>query len=520
MRSRGIGMVLAVALLAAGSPALATESGTITVGSKNFEESRLLAEVFARLVEARTDLEVKRTFNLAGTQICFEALQGGSIDLYPEYTGTGLVTLLGHPSVGNATEALGIVRREFLAQWDLWWLGPLGFENAYEIAVPRTLAERENLRTLGDLARIAGDLHAGLGYEFIEREDGLKGLSGFYGFTLGKVSGMQQQLKYQAAGEGRIDLLDVYTTDGLIVVHDLVVLADDREFFPPYEAAPLVRGETLARYPQLGSVLGLLTGALDEDAMRAYNKRLQLDGEPVESVAQDLLEDLGLVGHVEVEGVRAKGLSLPAYMAANRSQLLSQTLTHLGLTGVALLLGVLIAVPLGLVLERRRAAAETTIRIMGVTQTIPSIALLAFMIPLFGVGVVPAVMALWIYSIFPILRNTYTGVRDAGPAASSAGLALGMTEHQVLQRIRLPLAAPVILAGIRTAAVITVGTATLAAFIGAGGLGEPIVSGLQMNDATLILSGAIPAALLALLVDAVLGWLERRLTPKGMETTT
>jgi osmoprotectant transport system permease protein len=153
---------------------------------------------------------------------------------------------------------------------------------------------------------------------------------------------------------------------------------------------------------------------------------------------------------------------------------------------------------------------------VGATQTIPSIALLAFMIPLFGVGPLPAVVALWIYSLFPMLRNAYTGVRDAGPDAVPSARALGMTEGQVLRRIRLPLAAPVIMAGVRTAAVLTVGTATLAAFIGAGGLGVPIVSGLQLADTTVLLSGALPAALLALGVDGLLGLLERRLRPRGL----
>jgi osmoprotectant transport system permease protein len=195
-----------------------------------------------------------------------------------------------------------------------------------------------------------------------------------------------------------------------------------------------------------------------------------------------------------------------------------RVLEHLVLTGLALLLGILVAIPLGMYLERRRSIAEWVIRGIAVTQTIPSIALLAFMIPLLGVGARPAVVALWIYSIFPILRNTYTGLRDASPEAVESAGALGMTARQVLVHVRFPLAASVIMAGVRTAAVITVGTATLAAFIGAGGLGVPIVSGLQLNDTTIILSGALPAALLAILVDGGLGLVERWVRPRGLET--
>ena len=153
------------------------------------------------------------------------------------------------------------------------------------------------------------------------------------------------------------------------------------------------------------------------------------------------------------------------------------------------------------------------IRGVGVIQTLPGIALLAFMIPLFGIGVLPALLALVLYSLYPIVRNTFTGVRDADPSAVDAARALGMTDAQILRQVRLPLAAPVIMAGIRTAAVIDVGTATLAAFIGAGGLGEPIVSGLALSDTRMILSGAIPAAFLALAVDTTLAGVERFVRP-------
>jgi osmoprotectant transport system permease protein len=199
-----------------------------------------------------------------------------------------------------------------------------------------------------------------------------------------------------------------------------------------------------------------------------------------------------------------------------KAQLGRLTLRHLLLVGVSLLAAILVAVPLGLGLERIRAGAEGTIRAVGVLQTVPSIALLAFMIPLAGIGVLPALVALFLYSLYPILRNTYTGVRDASPEAVDAARALGMTRWQQLRHVRLPLAAPVIMAGIRTAAVITVGTATLAAFIGAGGLGDPIVSGLALSDTRMILSGAIPAAVLALVVDGALAVAEKLVSPRGL----
>ncbi len=508
---RAVAAVLAVG--AALVPAAAADR--VAVGSKNFAESRLLAEMFSRLIEARTSLEVDRRFDLAGTQVCYAALRSGAIDVYPEYTGTGLVSILGERPERDATATLNRVRREFLGRDDLVWLPPLGFENAYELAVPRALAERDHLRTISDLARVSRGLRAGFGYEFVERDDGLPGLRRAYGLEFADVRTLQQALKYRAVDAGEIDCLDVYTTDGRLLVHDLVVLRDDRGFFPPYQAAPLARGATLRAHPEIGVALGLLADALDEDAMRRLNLRVQERGEPIARVAQDALESLGLVGRRAVDETSSREVSFAAYLLSRRAELARRTMEHLALVGIALGCGILAAVPLGLALERRRGIAEPVIRAVGVTQTIPSIALLAFMIPLLGIGTVPALVALWIYSLFPILRNTYTGLRDAPRDAVEAATALGMTPSQVLRRVRLPLAIPVVLAGVRTAAVLTVGTATLAAFVGAGGLGVPIVSGLQLADTRRILSGAVPAALLAVAVDGVLGVVEHRLKPRG-----
>ncbi len=518
-----LALVVLFALFAGAPLSAAPAKGRIVVGSKNFEESRLLAEMFAQLLERRTGLTVERRLGLAGTQVCFEALKSGAIDLYPEYTGTGLVTLLGETPQGSPSAILNRVRGAFLSRWDLWWLAPLGFENSFEVAVPRELALREHLTTLSDLARVAPRLTAGFGYEFVGRQDGLLGLQQVYGLKFKQVQPMQQAIQYQAAGARRIDALDVYTTDGRLVLYNLTVLRDDKGFFPPYQAVPLARGATLRRHPEIAQVLALLGGALDEDHMRALNLRLQERHESEVVVARDALAELGLGAGAggrarkaePSQGPRAK--SLPGYLWQERATLLRRTAEHLGLSGLALALGVLVAIPFGLWLERHRPLAEPAIRILGLTQTIPSLALLAFMLPVLGVGALPAIVALWIYSLFPIVRNTFTGVRDADPRAVEAATALGMTPGQVLRQVRLPLAAPVLMAGVRTAAVITVGTATLAAFIGAGGLGEPIVTGLQLADSAMILSGAIPAAVLALLVDGVLAGVERTVRPAGLE---
>jgi len=502
-------------------PLPASPDTTIIVGSKNFLENRLLAEMFAQLIEAQTTLQVERRLGLAGTQVCFEALKTGGIDLYPEYTGTGLVTILGEQPMRDPIAALNQVRTEFRKRWNLWWLAPLGFENSYALALRRDRAQALGLRTVSDLVKVAPTLKAAFGFEFIQRADGLPGLKKLYGLQFREVVGMQQSLKYQATDKGDVDLLDVYTTDGRLAVYDFVVLEDDRQFFPPYDATALVRGATLERHPKLGQVLSLLTNALSPARMRELNLRIQEQGEAIPQVAYDALRDLHLVkdAHHAATETKKESASFLSYMWEQRATLMVRTGEHLGLAGSGLLLGIMLAIPLAFILERWRKGAETMIRVIGMSQTIPSIALLAFMIPLFGVGVLPAIMALWIYSLYPILRNTYSGLRDAAPSVVETGRALGMTEWQILRSVRLPLAAPTIMAGIRTSAIWTVGTATLAAFIGAGGLGVPIVSGLQLADVHVILSGALPATILALLVDGLLGWIERLVRPQGLEAS-
>jgi osmoprotectant transport system permease protein len=325
-------------------------------------------------------------------------------------------------------------------------------------------------------------------------------------------------VKYQALAAGQVDVIDGYSTDGLIARYDLVVLSDDRHFFPPYEAAALVSARLTADNPRAIAALGELSGRLDERQMRALNQRVEVERTPVAVVARDALASLGLLSSAaaaRASGGATRSLSLTGYLSGQRTVIARLAGRHIELVAISLIVAVLVAVPVGLLLERAARQAEGVIRAVGVLQTLPGIALLAFMIPLLGIGVIPALVALVLYSLYPIVRNTYTGVRDADPAAVSAARALGMTDAQILRDVRLPLATPIIMAGIRTAAVIDVGTATLAAFIGAGGLGEPIVAGLALSDTRMILSGAIPAALLAVGVDAGLALVERFTRPGG-----
>ncbi|MBV9109247.1 MAG: ABC transporter permease subunit, partial [Gemmatimonadetes bacterium] len=475
----------------AGSPSQARQAASpspassrpIVVASKPFGESYLLAEMFAQVLEAR-GFHVDRRLGLGATEIAFGALRTGAIDVYPEYTGTGLTAILHEEPKGDARAVFGRVSRQFEANWGVHWLPPLGFENTYAIAVRKETARKYGLRTLSDLARASPNLVAGLTPDFIGRPDGLPGLTRAYGLHPREVRSLVQAVKYPALAQGAVDVVDGYSTDGMLAKYDLAVLEDDKRFFPPYEAAAMVGPRLWRENPAAVAELTRLSGRLDVATMRELNRRIEVDGQPVARVAADELRMLGIgsrapASHATQAEAPARGGSLIAYMWARRGELARETGRHLLLVIVSLAAAIAVALPLGLALERTRpSAAEATIRGTGVLQTIPSIALLAFMIPLLGIGVAPALVALWLYSLYPILRNTYSGVRDADPNAVEAARALGMSPGQVLRHVRLPLAAPAIMAGIRTAAVIDVGTATLAAFIGAGGLGDPIVAGL------------------------------------------
>jgi osmoprotectant transport system permease protein len=492
----------------------------VVVASKPFGESYLLAEMFAQILEAN-GIAVDRRPGLGATEIAFAALRAGEIDVYPEYTGTGLVAILGEEPRAGEAEVYDRVSRAFRARFDAVWLPPLGFQNTYAIAVRRRTADSLGLRTLSDLAPVAPRMIAGFTPDFIGRADGLPGIADAYGLGFREVRSLLQAVKYGALAAGRVDVIDGYSTDGFIARYDLVILEDDRAFFPAYAAAPLASGRFVRERPDAVAALASLAGRLDVERVRRLNLRIEVEGGGIREVAAEALRELELTAAdpsappAEARDNRTRG-SFAEYLWERRGSLGSMTLRHLLLVALSLAAGIMVALPVGLALERLPRGAELAIRAIGVLQVVPGIALLAFMIPLLGIGVLPALVALFLYTLYPIVRNTFTGVRDAAPDAVAAAHALGMTPGQILRLVRLPLAAPLIMAGIRTAAVINVGTATLAAFIGAGGLGDPIVAGLALSDARMILSGALPAALLALLVDGVLALAERAIRPGGL----
>jgi osmoprotectant transport system permease protein len=474
----------------------ASEVRPLVIGSKNFTESYILSEILAQLIEAE-GLAVERRFGLGGTLISFDALRGGEIDAYVEYTGTVSQAIL-----GLSADATIVQLNLDLQERGVGFLGPFGFNNTYALALKAEAAAELGLASISDLVPQA-DLRVMVSHEFLERADGWPGLIATYGFDW-VPTGIEHGLAYQALADGSIDVTDVYSTDGELVRYGLTVLKDDRNFFPRYLAAPLVRLDLPA---SVVAVFHQLEGSIDDATMQRLNAAVVFGGETFAEVATGFLQEQGIA---TIESMRP----------GRWNSLRKNTLTHLKLTGIALFGAILVGVALGVAVYRMRALSRTVLYIAGLLQTIPSIALLALMIPLFGIGVVPAIIALFLYSLLPILRNTITALTSLDPLLERVAVAMGLTPREQLRYVYLPMSVPGVLAGIRTAAVISIGTATLAAFIGAGGLGDPIVTGLALNDTSLILQGAIPAALLAIATELIFEGVERALLPRHLLQST
>ncbi len=449
----------------------------------------------AQLLEDR-GFTVERRFALGATLICFEALRHKAIDVYPEYTGTLAQAILKL----ERNVALTELRALLAEQKNMELLEPFGFNNTYALALRSTDAARLGLRTISDL-RHAPQLRLGFSHEFLQRPDGWPGLAARYNLPQ-QPHGIEHGLIYQALQEDALQVIEVYSTEANIARYELTLLQDDLKFFPTYLAAPLVRADFPLRAKEALKQLG---GMVHEADMIAMNAEVVIAQKQIPEVAREFLlqKQLLAANTTQTRESRAQALG-------------RRTLRHLVLTSAALLLASLIALPLGILLYRIPNVAAPLLYGIGLLQTIPAIALLAFMIPLFGVGVVPAIAALLLYALLPIVRNTTVGLFAVDPLLKKVARGMGLTAWQCLRRVELPLAAPTILAGIKTAAVINIGGATLAAFIGAGGLGEPIVTGLALNDPRIILEGAVPAAILALLTELGFSALEKVTIPKHL----
>ncbi|MEO5603049.1 MAG: glycine betaine ABC transporter substrate-binding protein [Cyclobacteriaceae bacterium] len=459
---------------------------TIRVGAKHFNEGYILSEMISQILEAG-GYRVERIFNLGGTVVSFEALRTGAIDVYPEYTGTIAAEILKSNIVTNREELNQLVKDRFQLEIS----SPYGFNNTYALVIKRKVTEELNLEAISDLQNYP-DLKIGLSYEFLERQDGWKNLADFYQLPQKPVA-LEHGLAYQAIVENKIAMTDAYSTDGEIPRYELTLLEDDKKFFPDYQAVSFYSTNLPDKAKQL---LRQLDGRITETEMQQLNASALFEKKSHYDIARKFL--------IQKEILSAN----TSTQRSKLSKILQKTWEHITLTMLALIASIILAVPLGITLYRFPRFSKTILYTTGILQTIPSIALLALMIPFAGIGKFPAMIALFLYALLPILRNTVIGLSTVDPMLKKVASAIGLTPWQKLQWVELPLAMPMVLAGIRTAAVINVGTATLAAFIGAGGLGEFIVTGLALNNTEMILTGAIPAALLAIVTELIFEGIE------------
>ena len=461
------------------------QAASIIVGSKSFTEGYVLAEMIAQTAESAGEASVIRKFGMGGTGILAQALENAAIDIYPEYTGTIDQEIAKSPAD--------------LSRLHLLESNPLGFNNTYAVAVSEQFAQSHPAKSIADLLKY-NEARVGFSQEFVKRKDGLPKLEEAYGWHPQGVLSMEHALAYEAILKNQTDVIDVYSTDAKIKKFNLVTLRDSLHVFPNYEAVFLAREEFVMRFPKTWNQLQKLSGRLTESKMIELNSQVELDKK---SVGEVVGEFLGRKNEVESQQKLFQSIW-------------TRTQEHLELVLTSLLGAILVGIPLGIVSTRWHWVGKVILWASSMIQTIPSLALLVFLIPVFGIGTRPALVALFLYALFPIVVNTFLGLSRIDSTLLEAESVLGLSTFQKLRLIELPLASPLILNGVRTSATIGIGTATLAALIGAGGYGAPIVTGLTLNDLSIILQGAIPAAVLALVTQYLFEILERILLPRGL----
>lgn len=468
----------------------------LKVGSKKFTESVILGELITQLASSEGE-DARHLQELGGTRVLWNALNNGDIDIYTEYTGTIVQEILSEKNIQNEENLI-----EELARKGIKVSAPLGFNNTYALGMKKELVDRLGIMTISDL-RNHPELRFGFTNEFLDREDGWPSLQDFYNLPQKNVTGLDHDLAYRGLESGSIDVIDLYSTDAEIRYYDLEVLEDDLSHFSQYNAVILYREELKDTHPEELKAILRLEGRLPEDAIIGLNASVKLD-----EVAESRAAQVFLKNNLSIE-TEVKSESF-------LSRLRKNTIQHLFLVCVSLAAAIIISIPLGILAYKVKKAGQLVLGVVGIVQTIPSLALLVFMIPFFGIGTVPAIVALFLYSLLPIVRNTYSGLHDIPADIRESAEALGLSSFARLRLVEIPLAARSILSGIKTSAVINVGTATLGALIGAGGYGQPILTGIRLDDIGLILEGAIPAAVLALLVQGLFDLMERFFVPGGL----
>ena len=470
-------------------------SKTITVGSKKFTENVLLGEIVTQLIRTQ-NVNAIHIRELGGTRILWNALLKGDVDVYPDYTGTIIEEILADENVTNDN------LKDKLSQHGIGIVYPLGFNNTYAIGMKKEEAEKLGIEKISNL-RNYPELNFGFTSEFMDRKDGWRGLQKFYNLPQTNVNGLDHDLAYRGLASSSIDVIDLYSTDAEINYYNLKVLKDDLNYFTDYQAVLLYRKDLAKYYPQVVETLQKLINAISESQMIEMNSDVKINGKSEELVAAHFIKNKFSIESIYVESTFL-------------SRLWHNTKEHLYLVLISLSAAIFVSIPLGIFSYKNKKLGKIILSVTGIIQTIPSLALLVFMIPLLGIGSSPAIVALFLYSLLPIVRNTFTGLQDIPTSIKESAIVLGLSSFVILKKIELPLASRSILAGIKTSAVINVGTATLGALIGAGGYGQPILTGIRLDSVSLILEGAVPAAILALIVQWIFDLSEKVIVPKGL----
>lgn len=474
--------------------ASAEEKPLIRVGSKNFTEGYVLAEILAQAIEKSGNANVERRFGMGGTGIVYQSLESNEIDIYPEYTGTISLAILHEPKALNTRELQKKLEVKNLAISD-----SVGFNNSYGLAISKSLSKELSITKISDLKHHPS-LRFAFSHEFMERKDGYPAMEKHYNLNSIPPIRMDHSLVYSALNEKKVDVIEVYTTDSKIEKYNLVVLKDDREFFPKYEGVFIYRKDLIKTFPEIRQIFSKLKNSITDDEMIRLNSLVENNGRTFTESAENFYKET------------------PSVEGESDTKLLTRlTKRHLLLVLIPVLISLAIGIPMGIMAAKIRIVGQVFLLFSGLVQTIPSLALLCFLIPVFGIGFVPSMVALVLYGLLPIVRTTYSGILSIEPHYQEVARVIGLNRWQKLARIELPLASMHIMGGIQTAAVMNVGMATLAAFIGAGGYGSLIVTGLALNDNNIILKGALPAAVMAVLIHFVFEIIEKLLTPRGLK---
>lgn len=504
----------------------------ITIGSKEFTEQLILGNVMKILLE-ENGFKVEDRIGLSGTMINHRAIINDEIDIYMEYTGTAYVVILEKKEVIHDPQTVyEIVKKDYEERWNLVWLDRANFDNTNALLIKKERANELGINTISDLASIVRNNPSELSFatnaEFFSRPDGLHKLEKHYNFSFpdNNIKKMGTGITYLALNDDKVDVALGFSTDGNIRKFDLMILEDDKKFFPIYNPAPVIRSEVVEKYPIVKDILNQIGPRLTTLEMIEMNYRVDIDGENPEIVARQWIEEEDLIGssglqqHSDSGSVSGLSSSSPLLSFQHQARFLAvKTAEHLQVSFISVGIAVGIGLGLGIAITifRNKTFSNGVLNTAIIIVTIPSVAMFGLMVPLFGIGIIPSIIALVLYAQLPILRNTYTGLTTVRPEILDAAEGIGLTKWELLFKIRFPIAFPVIMAGIRNSVVFTIGLASIAALIGAGGLGDLIFQGIQQSNTYLILVGTMPVALLAVLTDVGLKKVEDRLTPRGIK---